>query len=198
VKTRLLPALALAAATAAAFSILLPAQPAQASCAADSGPAGAPVILSGTAVEERRGFTRFQVDEVWAGPDLAPEVWVRSGQRQPPWPFYLFSGVASSVDADFVIGEAYVVGAGASFDTSACSIAIPAEARDLRPPDPRSPEAGGAAGADPPAGAWLTWGGPAGVVLLAAAALVGWRRRRISRGAPPPPATAPPAPPAET
>jgi len=46
--------------------------PAVASCAQDSGPGGSDIVFVGTAQEERRGFTRLAVDEVWLGPDLAP------------------------------------------------------------------------------------------------------------------------------
>src|SRR4051812_43957741 len=98
------------------------AAPSYASCAADSGPEGSPVVFVGTADGERRGFTHFAVSEVWAGPDLAPGVWVLSGQRQPRWPLNLFTAVGSSVDADFVDGDVYVVGASRQFQAGACSV----------------------------------------------------------------------------
>ena len=104
-------------------ALLVPVSPATASCAEDAGPQGSPVIFVGTAGEERRGYTRFEVGEVWAGPDLAPEVWVLSGQKQAPWPLSLVTGVSSSADAQFDDGEQYVVGASRSFSTSA-SIAL--------------------------------------------------------------------------
>lgn len=158
------------------------AGPAAASCAADSGPAGSAVIFTGTAVEERRGFTRFDVDEVWAGPDLAPEVWVLSGQRQPPWPLYVLSGVASSVDAEFEPGVRYAVGATSDFATSACSVAEVSSVPNLRPADVRTPVAGGSHGSDAPAGPWLTGLGfvaLVGIPVGVGAALLAHRRRRV-------------------
>lgn len=134
------------------------------------------MIFLGTAREERRGYTRFAVEEVWAGPDLAPEVWLLSGQEQPRWPLNLFLAVSSSADADFVDGEKYVVGASRSFSTSVCSTT---EAGTIEPPaDVRAPVDDGSAGADPPIGplgqgAWL-----AGVVAAAAALVHLLRRRR--------------------
>ncbi len=124
------------------------ATPAAASCAEDSGPEGSAVIFVGQAVEERRGYTRFEVSEVWAGPDLAEEVWVLSGTEQPPWPLRWFSAVSSSVDASFEAGTTYVVGASEDFETSACSIGTVGS--ETAPGDPRAPRADGLDGADPP------------------------------------------------
>ena len=122
------------------------AAPSYASCAQDSGPDGAQVIFVGTADGERRGFTHFSVTEVWAGPDLSPGVWVLSGQRQPRWPFNLFSAVGSSVDAHFVDGGRYVVGASRQFETSACSVdevpsgrTAPGRPTDVRAPTSQAP-----------------------------------------------------------
>ena len=126
-----------------------------ASCAEDSGPDGSHVVFVGTLEEERRGYSRLAVQEVWVGPDLAPEVWVLTGQEQPPFPFTLFSGVSSSVDADLRRGERYVVGASEAFSTNACSIADVSDESTLdeqRPPVTREPSEAGSEGADPPAG----------------------------------------------
>ena len=162
------------AAAAVLASLLLPPHPAAASCAEGAGPRGQPVVFVGAAEGERRGYTRFAVQEVWAGPDLAPEVWVQSGQEQPPWPLSLLSAVSSSADAEFVEGERYVVGASRSFDTGACSVA---EATDDQRAGARTPVADGAVGADPPTG-------PVGQALWAVrsagvvAGGVSWLRRR--------------------
>lgn len=102
-----------------------------------------------------RGFTRFTVTEVWSGPDLAPEVWVLSGQEQPRWPVNLFLGVGSSNDAEFAHGDRYVVGASKAFQTGACSAdELPTDRTSAagRPGDVRPPTPDGAQGADPPIG----------------------------------------------
>lgn len=155
---------------------LVPALPAAASCAQDSGPAGSPVVFVGTAEGERRGYTQFEVEQVWAGPDLAPRVWVLSGQEQPSWPFSLLSGVGSSNDAEFVSGRQYVVGASRSFNTSACLVSEAVDAKD--PGEVREPNEGGMTGADPPIGpveeaVWF-----AGAVAALAAVTHLLRRRR--------------------
>lgn len=79
-----------------ALPVLALAPPAHASCAEGSGPEGAPVVFVGTAEVNRRGYTRLAVVEVWHGPDLAPNVWVLSGQEQPSLPLNLVQVVASS------------------------------------------------------------------------------------------------------
>lgn len=154
---------------------LLPMQPAAASCAEGSGPDGSPVIFVGTAGSERRGYTSFEVDEVRAGPDLAPEVWVQSGQQQPPWPLSWLSAVGSSGDADFIDGERYVVGASRSFVTDVCSI-TEADAR-THSTSAREPVEDGVKGADPPIGPLGQTLWVAGALALIAAT-VGLRRRR--------------------
>jgi hypothetical protein len=156
--------------------MLLPMQPAVASCAEGSGPEGSPVIFVGTAESERRGYTRFTVDEVLVGPDLAPEVWVLSGQEQGTWPKSMFSGVSSSVDADFTDGERYVVGASRSFDTGACSV-TEADGR-TRSTSARQPVDDGAVGADPPIGPLVQTLWVAGVLTLVAAIVASFRRWR--------------------
>jgi hypothetical protein len=148
---------------------------AQASCAEDSGPAGSPVVFVGTVEAERAGYTRLAVEEVRRGPDLAPEVWVRTGQEQPPWPLSLVSAVGSSVDAELEPGTRWVVGASRGFDTSACSVA---EARGTAEDGARGPVADGLEGADPPLPVWVPTAGAAGVVVVGVVGLVTWRRRR--------------------
>lgn len=161
-------------------SLLQPVQSAAASCTENPGAEGSSVIFVGTAESERRGFTRFAVEEIHAGPDLAPEVWVRSGQEQPPWPLGIFGGVGSSGDADFVDGERYRVGANSSFVTGLCSVS---EAdRATRRPGARPPVEAGALGADPPIGPlgqtlWVS-----GLLALGAASVAVLRRRRRNAG----------------
>lgn len=155
--------------------------PAYASCAQDSGPVGSPVVFVGTAQEERRGFTRFEVEEVWAGPDLAVEVWVLSGQEQPPFPLNMFSAVSGSTDAEFIDDERYVVGASDDFSTGACSVSeATADLDSLRPDGARSPVDGGSTGADPPLGPWTIGLMGVGVGALGALVVVLRRRRRAA------------------
>ncbi len=157
--------------------------PAQASCTEGSGPAGSDVVFVGNAQEERRGYTRLVVEEVWHGPDLAPEVWVLSGQQQPPFPISLLQAVGSSVDAELLEGDRYVIGATETFSTNVCTIeelSGPTAQAPGRPEGPREPEAEGLEGADPPAGPWEI-GLVSAAVVLAAAGLARWlgsRRRR--------------------
>jgi hypothetical protein len=125
--------------------------PGHASCAVGSGPVGSEIVFAGTAVEARGGYTRFEVEEVWTGPPLAPEVWIRTGQDQSPWPVDRLAGVSSSTDAELTEGEASVVGTDpGAFATSVCATAEAAAVADLRPADARPPDADGLAGADPP------------------------------------------------
>ncbi|MBB6629398.1 hypothetical protein H5V45_18880 [Nocardioides sp. KIGAM211] len=156
------------------------AAPASASCAADVGPDGSDIVFVGVAQEERRGFTRFSVDQVWSGPDLAPTVWVLSGQEQGAFPLWLVQSSGSSDDASFEPGTAYVVGTSAPrFGTGACSSveATPAELA-AAPADAREPVAGGLTGADPPIGALATTGLVlGGVALLVLLRVLVWRRR---------------------
>ena len=155
--------------------------PGAASCAAGSGPAGSNVIFVGTAEENRRGYTRLTVSEALAGPRLAPEVWVRSGQDQPPWPLHLFLGVSGSTDAELVEGRQYVVGASRQFDTSVCSVVELAAAKAVEPLRTRAepPTPSGSEGADPPMGSVS-----AGLVvtgLIAGVAVAGTALRRRLR-----------------
>lgn len=125
------------------------ASPASADCAmVEFPPAGSPVIFSGTVVEERGTYARFEVDHVWEGPDLADEVWVQGGTEQATWPFSLWGQSMSSIDAEFEVGEAYVVGASDDFTTTTCSV-TPADGVSL-PNDVRAPTGDGAQGADVP------------------------------------------------
>ncbi len=167
-----------------ALPVLVLACPAHASCAGGSGPDGAPVVFVGTAEVNRGGYTRLAVEEVWHGPDLAPKVWVLSGQEQLPFPMNLVQVVSSSNDADLVDGERYVIGASSDFSTGACSVdelVGPVSRAAGRPADPREPVASGLDGADPPLGPWTTGIATSAILLALVAAGRALRRRRTAR-----------------
>lgn len=160
--------------------VLVGPGPAHASCAEDSGPRGSEVVFVGVPEEERRGYTRLVVIEVWDGPDLAPEVWVRTGQEQPPFPLNLLAGTSSSVDADLAEGSPYAVGADGDFVTSVCRIrelSRPVSSAPGRPDRAREPSPAGLSGADPPAGPWQI-GIVSALLVFATARLVHVARSR--------------------
>lgn len=172
-------------ALAAVPGCLLVASPASASCAevGQAAIARQPVVFVGSALEERRGHARFEVESVVVGPDLAPEVWVQSGPYPPPW--WSVGATGTSVDASFVPGASYVVGADRSFGTNTCIVAPVDATDDVRRVDPaalgtaRPPTAGGLEGVDPPASPvtrTLVATGGLGAVVAAGVLLV--RRRR--------------------
>ncbi|MDP8930882.1 MAG: hypothetical protein M3O70_20505, partial [Actinomycetota bacterium] len=133
-------------------------QPAQASCAAFStagAVAGAEVLFVGvaTANREHAAYTKFRVEEVWKGPDLATRVWVQGGQDQGPWPLNNLVGVASSTDVRFKVGERYLVAADdETFKTHACSATqlFEPSLRQYAPASIRGPTPEGLPGADAP------------------------------------------------
>ena len=160
--------------------LLVGSAPAHASCAEDSGPHGSEVVFVGVAEEERRGYTRLVVLEVWDGPDLASRVWVRTGQEQPPFPLNLMTGVGSSVDADLAEGRPYAVGADSDFVTNVCRIRElprPVSSAPGRPDGARKPSLHGLGGADPPAGPGQI-GIVSALVVFATARLVHFVRSR--------------------
>ena len=126
---------------------------------------------------------RLAVDEVWSGPDLAPDVAVRTGPDQLPWPASRVLQTASSVDADLRLGERYLVATHGAFATDLCSSMVAdAEVLAEAPADARSPTADGLRGHRP--GLFDT---PLGVTVLAAllgAAALVWWGRRLDRAAP--------------
>ncbi|MGI8574594.1 MAG: hypothetical protein ACR2MA_04460 [Egibacteraceae bacterium] len=74
--------------TLALLALAMSAGPASASCA---GPIedfldDRPIVFTGTVIDERVGYGLVEVEQIWQGPDLAPQVWVQGGQDQPPWP----------------------------------------------------------------------------------------------------------------
>jgi hypothetical protein len=164
---------------ATAGAVALPAASAASAAAscAEVDPTGSPVVFVGTAQETSNGHTRFAVGEVWSGPDLAPEVWVRTGQEQPGWPEGLYLAVSSSNDADAEDGERYLVGATEDLTTSACSMTSVSDST-ARPAAVREPVEDGLRGAEPPRTAWETTAWGAGVVALGGGLVVLVRRRR--------------------
>ena len=161
----------------------VPSGPATASCAADSGPDGSPVIFSGSVTENRRGYTRLAVEQVYAGPDLAPAVWVRSGQRQP---LLSVVSVANSLDADLLAGQRYVIGATRDFDTGACSVEeldADDQRSDVASGPPRAPRPDGLTGAEPPLSAADVTGIATAAVVSACLVLWGLSRLRLHRRA---------------
>ena len=167
----------------APFLLIRPA--AMASCASGAGPEGSDIIFVGTAAENRRGYTRFAVSEVLAGPALAPDLWVQSGQEQPRWPLSLISGVSSSVDADFTVGDQYVVGTGDEFVTSACeseALRGGQQLQQLRRPNSGPVRPGGLEGADPPVDALrITLAVVTGIAGLLALWIARRRRRSTTQ-----------------
>lgn len=134
------------------------------------------MIFVGTLQEERRGYARLKVAEVWSGPDLADEVWVLSGQAQAPWPFYFLTVVGSSNDVSFVEDQPFVVGASNDFTTGECSVSWLDQAAERA--DARQPSDNGLTGADPPHPTWL---GVIGLGALPAALIAGLLYRRQRR-----------------
>lgn len=159
--------------------LLFPMGQASASCANEPSPKGSPIVFAGRAISERAGYTRFAVDEVHSGPDLAPEVWVRSGQDQG-WLLNRLGNVSSSTDADFDEGKQYVVGADALFDTSSCTSVE--DDGSYQTSTSRGPVETGARGADPPIGPLGQFLGVAGALAFLLALVVAFTRFRRNRG----------------
>ena len=159
------------------------AGPAAASCAADSGPAGADGDLhrhgGGGAsglhpVRGGRGLGGTRPGAGGLGPVRAAPAAVAAvravGGRQLGW-------TPSSS-----LGCRYAVGATSDFATGACSVAEASSVPNLRPADVRTPVAGGSHGSDAPAGPWLTGLGfvaLVGIPVGVGAALLARRRRRV-------------------
>lgn len=126
---------------------------------------------------------RLAVDEVWSGPDLAPEVAVRTGQDQLPWPASQVLQTASSVDADLLLGERYLVATHGDFATDLCSSMVAdAEVLAEAPADARAPSADGLRGHRP--GLFDTALGATVLAALLGAAVLVWWGRRLDRAAP--------------
>jgi len=163
-----------------AASLAVGTAPAHASCAGPQSQAvlSQPVQFVGRVVEPERGVTLFRVEEVWTGPDLAPDVWVETGERA--------RGAGSSVDLHPETGDRYLVGADAGLGTSVCTaLRVTGEAQlaALRPSTVRPSVADGLEGQGPRRLllSGLALGGT--VVLCGALALaLGLRRRHRARG----------------
>jgi hypothetical protein len=145
----------------------------------DQAAEGERSVFVGTVVEGGdTHLARLAVDEVWSGPDLAPEVAVRTGPEQPPWPISLVQQKVTSVDADLLLGEQYLVATYGDFATDVCSsLVADAEVLGDAPPDARAPAPDGLPGHRP--GPFDTaLGATVLAALLGMAALVWWGRRR--------------------
>ena len=153
----------------------------------------ASLLLELTAEGERSVFVgtvvhggdvaRLAVDEVWSGPDLAPEVTVRTGRDQLPWPASRVARRVSSVDADLLLGWQYVVATHGDFATDRCSSMV-ADAAVLAeaPADARAPTTEGLRGYRP--GPFDTALGATVLGALLGAASLVWWGRRLDRAAP--------------
>ena len=173
------PAATLFAGVLAAFAtlaLLATARPVAARCALptpiEQAVTTADVVIVGTVAAVAEAGTRatVQVEEIWRGPALAPEVVVWGGP-----------GGRTSVDRTFEVGIRYLftiaLGENGRLTDSQCSSTTVWEAKleALRPPGAQLPtgagELDGAAESDPifdPASLVV----PAGVALLVAAALL--------------------------
>ena len=126
---------------------------------------------------------RLAVDEVWSGPDLAPEVAVRTGPDQPPWPASRVLRRASSVDADLLLGWQYLVATHGDFATTLCSSMVAdAEVLADAPLDARAPTIDGLRGYRP--GPFDTALGATVLAALIGTASLIWWGRRLDRAAP--------------
>ncbi|MDQ3342333.1 MAG: hypothetical protein M3524_01975 [Actinomycetota bacterium] len=136
-------------------------------------------VFVGTVSAQRRGYTQFMVEQVWRGPDLAPQVWLLSGTPQAPWPISLVLRTASSADADLVAGRRYVVATegGDRFHTNACIVheATPRLIAALAPENTRGPVSSGLTGLRAPLSNLVV--SLAGLVGVAGLFVLGMRRR---------------------
>lgn len=177
--------------TAGMVLALVPVGPALASCAQRPSTALGehPDVVVGTAVEQRGPHALLAVEEVWAGADRPPRLWVRTRD-------------GSSTDVALIAGRRYAVGVhGEGPRTNTCLVVADADAealRDLRPDAVRPPAAGADPGDEPRD---LVPGAAAGLVLGGGVVLGGgggsWAARWLRRPAASPaarPRTRGPAP----
>ena len=139
---------AAAVVVAGASAVLLSAGPAAASCAlvsAEEWVASGEPLLLGRTMEERNGFIKVAVDEVWSGPDLAPEVWLRAGSQSST-----SSTGGTTADYGLTVGRDYLISYSADYRASLCSaVEVEADITAARPPQARPPTEGAATGARP-------------------------------------------------
>ena len=137
-----MPAPARAGAVLAAGLLLatVPAGPALASCAQRPAAAVAehPDVVVGTVVEQRGRRALLAVEEVWAGADRPPRMWVRTRD-------------GSSTEVALVAGRRYAVGLhGHEPRTNLCLVVRDEAAlRELRPDGVRAPVEGAGPGDEP-------------------------------------------------
>ena len=139
---------AAAVVVAGASAVLLSAGPAAASCAlvsAEEWVASGEPLLLGRTVEERNGLIKVAVEEVWSGPDLAPEVWLRAGSESSR------SGTGGTTGGyGLAVGRDYLVSYSADYGASICSaVEVDAGVTAARPQQARPPTKGAATGARP-------------------------------------------------
>jgi hypothetical protein len=153
-----------------ALAVLLPASPAAGWTCAPLDTSGSPIVLVGTVESAGSDRARFAVEEVWAGPDLAPVVELQTG--------------ADPMDGSVFLsrGERYVVTADESLRTGYCQVFLVDESEVARPAEVREPVAGGLTGRESPRsqGQALAWGA-SGTTLAAGLLLLARRRGRTTR-----------------
>jgi len=166
--------------TFVAVGTVLPQAAHATSCARDLETAvlTQPVQFVGRVVQLEQGVIRFRVEEVWAGPDLAPAVWVDAGRDGRGTGSSAFEPAAFAPEA----GDRFLVGASGSLHSDPCSarrVDEDTELAALRPPTVRAAAVGGLEGEGP--GHTVLLSGLA-VALGAAAALAGLRRLGAAGG----------------
>lgn len=169
----------------ALLAVLPVAEQARASCAGPIKGAvkRAPWVFVGTATQQDVSTARLDVEQVWRGPDLAPTVFVQTGQTQPPWPLSLFIRSGSSGDATLEPGTTYVVAVEEHEHRLLTNNCVVTEATrpllTLAPDDARAPVEGAVSGLRPgPSAVGLVAAGTALVLALVIGLLIARRRRR--------------------
>ena len=92
-------------------------------------------------------FATIDVESVWAGPDLAPTVLVRTGPEQHPWPISEVLVRQTSVDAELWRGGRFLVVVDDEFATTLCdTLEVDASVLAAAPEDARPPTDDGLTG----------------------------------------------------